>query len=192
MSEVSSTRRDAVRNRALLLSAARELFSTHGPDVPLELIAQSAGVSRTTLTRHFASRADLAGALLEEDVCLIEAMALEITNEPQAAVRLFDYALDLQLRTPWLAHVLSRSDAPTSRRLWERTATAFRPLLAQAVSNGDAYPDVTIRDVMIAFPMLGTAVIEDRLAGRAPETSHSRLILRRGLFSTRNAHPGKP
>ncbi|MEU4117227.1 helix-turn-helix domain-containing protein [Kitasatospora sp. NPDC028055] len=49
-------RRDAQRNRDQLLAAAREMFSRHGLDVPLDQIAKEAGVGNATLYRHFPTR----------------------------------------------------------------------------------------------------------------------------------------
>lgn len=52
-------RADARRNRDLILTAAREAFSTFGPDVSMETIADRAGVGVGTLYRHFVDRAAL-------------------------------------------------------------------------------------------------------------------------------------
>lgn len=49
-------RRDAQRNRDLLLAAARGMFSRQGLDVPLDQIAKEAGVGNATLYRHFPTR----------------------------------------------------------------------------------------------------------------------------------------
>ncbi|GAA2066490.1 TetR/AcrR family transcriptional regulator [Williamsia deligens] len=55
-------RADAVRNRARIVTAARELFASDGIDVALERVAETAGVGIGTLYRNFASRE----ALVEE------------------------------------------------------------------------------------------------------------------------------
>ena len=54
-------RKDAQRNRALLLDVAGKQFTAHGVDIPLEDIARAAGVGIGTLYRHFPTR----GALVE-------------------------------------------------------------------------------------------------------------------------------
>lgn len=46
-------RRDARRNRDLLIAAAREAFAAQGLDAPLDDIARRAGVGNATLYRHF-------------------------------------------------------------------------------------------------------------------------------------------
>jgi len=61
-------RGDAVRNRALLLEAARRLVAERGADaVTMDDIAAAAGVGKGTLFRRFGSRARLMMVLLDED-----------------------------------------------------------------------------------------------------------------------------
>ncbi|MET0936576.1 MAG: helix-turn-helix domain-containing protein, partial [Luteibacter sp.] len=61
-------RGDAARNRALLLTAARQLISEHGSDaVTMDDVAAAAGVGKGTLFRRFGSRAGLMIVLLDED-----------------------------------------------------------------------------------------------------------------------------
>lgn len=61
-------RGDAVRNRALLLDAARRLVTERGADaVTMDDVAAAAGVGKGTLFRRFGSRAGLMMVLLDED-----------------------------------------------------------------------------------------------------------------------------
>src|SRR5688500_17400306 len=58
-------RRDAARNRAVLLEAAQELVEHCGVEsVTLDAVAQKAGVGKGTVFRRFQSRAGLMAALL--------------------------------------------------------------------------------------------------------------------------------
>lgn len=61
-------RRDAARNRELLIEAAQRLFAEHGVDaVSMDAVAQAAGVGKGTVFRRFGSRAGLLQSLLDQD-----------------------------------------------------------------------------------------------------------------------------
>ncbi|GAA4019794.1 TetR/AcrR family transcriptional regulator [Allokutzneria multivorans] len=60
-------RADAARNRARILAAAAEVFSTKpAHEVTMDEIAKAAGVGRGTLYRRYPDRASIAVALLDE------------------------------------------------------------------------------------------------------------------------------
>jgi AcrR family transcriptional regulator len=61
-------RRDAERNRALILEAAREAFAERGLGVTLDEVARRAGVGVGTVYRRFADKEALVEALFEERV----------------------------------------------------------------------------------------------------------------------------
>src|SRR5260370_26717441 len=57
--KVPSMRSDAVRNKKLIVQAAREVFATAGLAAPIDEIAQRAGVRTGTLYRHFPTKQPL-------------------------------------------------------------------------------------------------------------------------------------
>lgn len=62
------SRSDAVKNRRLLLDTAARLFAQQGVDeITMSAVAQAAGVGKGTLYRHFASKAELCHALLDQE-----------------------------------------------------------------------------------------------------------------------------
>src|ERR1700753_46787 len=61
-------RADSLRNRDLLLGAAKSAFTEAGADVALEEIARRAGVGIGTLYRHFPTRGALLGAVYQREV----------------------------------------------------------------------------------------------------------------------------
>jgi len=64
-SDRPSLRADAERNRARIVTAARQVFAERGLDVPMEEIAREAGVGVATLYRRFPTRADLIAGAFE-------------------------------------------------------------------------------------------------------------------------------
>jgi len=178
-------RRDAAANRERLLAAARQVFATHGADVALEEVASSAGVSRTTLYRHFTTREQLAATLFEENVAVIEQRALELRDAEQGVVTLFDFVLDLQWQDRSLSRLLSTADLSWFTALSARTIAAFAPLLEHGRSAGIVHPEATIDDLMMAFPMAAGATADSDAAGRLDTADRIRAMLHRALFTAR-------
>ncbi|MFI9487565.1 TetR/AcrR family transcriptional regulator [Promicromonospora sp. NPDC052451] len=178
------TRRDAARNRELLLAAARRAFAAHGPDVPLEEIASEAGVSRTTLHRHFAHREELASAVLEQNVADIETRASTLTDADDGAERLFHFLLDVQFQAPWLARVVADGEMTDAKDLGARTAAALDPLLRRARSAGRVHPAITTDDVLLTLPMAMAVQAASAVIEAPARLDVTRAILHRGLFTT--------
>src|SRR5918995_2485694 len=63
-------RADAARNVDKIINAARQCFRDHGPDVPLQTIAATAGVGPATLFRNFADKEELVLAALNRQLRL--------------------------------------------------------------------------------------------------------------------------
>lgn len=74
---------DAQRNRDALLATARAVFARLGTDVPLEIVAQEAGVGRGTLYRHFPSREHMLAAIMRDNAAVLEAKARELIEAPE-------------------------------------------------------------------------------------------------------------
>src|ERR1700733_10026981 len=77
-------RADARRNYEALLSAASEMFSSRGPDAPLDEIARLAGVGNATLYRHFPTRRDLLVAVCIDDVDALCALGNRLQQQTNA------------------------------------------------------------------------------------------------------------
>lgn len=92
-------RADAVRNRAAILAAARNLITVDGPEVGMDEIAVRAGVAVGTLYRHFPTKTDLVAAVMAETsariVARLEEAAARVSAREAAAIaelrRLFEY-----------------------------------------------------------------------------------------------------
>lgn len=182
--ELMKTRSDVARNRESLIAAARQVFAREGLDAPLADVADAAGVSRTTLHRHFADRESLNAAVLEQNVAWIEQRVDALIDQPDGLIILFHETLDLQLAAPAVVRALSRRDSAAFLALATTTAQAFARLVPTARANGLLHDGIGERELLIALPMAATAVIEDELAGRVPEPDVVRAMLHRGLFTT--------
>jgi AcrR family transcriptional regulator len=80
-------RADALRNRAKVLEAAEAVFNAEGLSVPVDVIAEKAGVGVGTLYRHFPTKEKLFEAILVARIIEITAVAQARLNvgEPGAA-----------------------------------------------------------------------------------------------------------
>jgi AcrR family transcriptional regulator len=65
-SDARPMRADAQRNRARILEAAEVVFASEGIEVPVDTIAEKAGVGVGTLYRHFPTKEKLCEAILLE------------------------------------------------------------------------------------------------------------------------------
>jgi AcrR family transcriptional regulator len=110
-------RADAQRNRDALLATARAVFARLGTDVPLEVVAQEAGVGRGTLYRHFPSREHLLAAIMRDNATVLEEKARELIEAPELPDGLPD----------WL-------------RLYDRFATEFPGMSAHVGGLADESP----------------------------------------------------
>jgi AcrR family transcriptional regulator len=90
-------RADAQRNRARLLEAAEAVFAAEGISVPVDLIAEKAGVGVGTLYRHFPTKEKLFEAVLigRIDDIVNDARARLGSDDPGAAFFAFvDYLVE--------------------------------------------------------------------------------------------------
>jgi len=80
-------RADAQRNRARILQAAEVVFASEGIEVPVDTIAEKAGVGVGTLYRHFPTKEKLCEAILLERLSglTVDARALADAADPAAA-----------------------------------------------------------------------------------------------------------
>ncbi len=80
-------RADAQRNRARILEAAEVIFAAEGIEVPVDVIAEKAGVGVGTLYRHFPTKETLCEAILLERLIALtdDARALADAADPDTA-----------------------------------------------------------------------------------------------------------
>jgi AcrR family transcriptional regulator len=89
-------RRDAARNRRVILDTARLLFGERGVTcVTMEEIARASGVGKGTLYRRFPNKGFLCQALLDEPTRRLQQQTLEVLRESEtSALEKIDAFLD--------------------------------------------------------------------------------------------------
>ena len=114
---VRPQRADAQRNRARILEAAEAVFAAEGIEVPVDTIAEKAGVGVGTLYRHFPTKEKLCEAILLDRL---------------AALTVDAQALAGRRRTP---PPPSSASSSTSSRRARRSGTSWSPSWAPVWSS---------------------------------------------------------
>src|SRR6201998_3744676 len=133
-------RADAVRNRELVLEAAKSVFSAGGSDASLEAVARKAGVGIGTLYRHFPTREALYEAVYRREVEQLGELAEELKSEPlpvEALRRWLRSNVEFVATKKGMAAALALAAGPPSELTafsFERLTQAIRMLLERAVA----------------------------------------------------------
>lgn len=154
-------RADAVRNRARLVTAAREVFAERGLDATLDDVAARAGVGTGTAYRHFGNKAELAGEILAEATQAIAddaAAALAVPDPWAALVVFFEAVATRQAADRGLYQALAgRGRAADKARIWPDIVRAVTALFDRARAAGAVRPDAAPEDAAVILTMMGPA-----------------------------------
>ncbi|WP_077800090.1 TetR/AcrR family transcriptional regulator [Streptomyces sp. JHA26] len=152
-------RADALRNRERIVTAAREMFVEHGPDVPLDEVARRAGVGNATVYRNFPDR----DALVREVVCSVmdrtaraAELALADTGDAFEALERFVHAAADERISALCPMVASTFDQyhPDLEAARGRVERLVAEVMERAAAAGQLRPDVGVGDLMIAVAQL--------------------------------------
>lgn len=147
-------RKDAARNRALLLETAAELFASKGLGATLKDLAQEAGVGVGTVYRHFPTKEDLVEALFAENLAREAERARTAAQEADAWEALVRYlegttraqAANRGLRT-LMCQVGSKDD---NVRAWkELIDPCIEQMVEAARRQGTLRHDCTASDITL-------------------------------------------
>ncbi|GHI07015.1 TetR family transcriptional regulator [Streptomyces cellostaticus] len=196
LGRVTRPRADALRNRERIVTAAREMFVEHGPDVPLDEIARRAGVGNATVYRNFPDR----DALVREVVCSVmdrtaaaAEQALAETGDAFAALERFVHtAADERISAlcPMVSSTFDQNH-PDLVAARERIEQLVEEVMGRAKAAGQLRADVGVGDLLIVVaqlsrPPAGTdCLISDRFVHR-----HLQLFLDGLRAPARSALPG--
>ncbi|MEV4399213.1 TetR/AcrR family transcriptional regulator [Nonomuraea sp. NPDC049607] len=183
-------RTDAAQNAERLLTAAKDLFDEHGPDAPLDEVAQRAGVGNATLYRHYPTRGDLLVAVYSDEVTALCDQGRALLAEPSTAEALFTW-LDgfvVHIATKRTLALAANEHSGTPRtELFERWHDSMRSiaerLLARAQRAGTVRADLSVADVL---------ALTSGAALTSTSTRHAQQllqILRNGFVTTKASAP---
>ncbi|MER7573231.1 helix-turn-helix domain-containing protein [Streptomyces sp. NPDC126514] len=194
--KVTRPRADALRNRERIVTAAREMFVEHGPDVPLDDIARRAGVGNATVYRNFPDR----DALVREVVCSVmdrtvaaaEIALAENGDAFEALERFVHTSADERISAlcPMISSTFDQNH-PDLEAARERSEQVIEAVMERARAAGQLRTDVGVGDLMVAVaqlsrPPAGTGCMDvDRFVHR-----HLQLFLDGLRAPARSVLPG--
>ncbi|GHH30650.1 TetR/AcrR family transcriptional regulator [Lentzea cavernae] len=160
-------RRDAERNRQLLLRTAYELMASRGLDVPYEDIARAAGTGMGTVYRRFPQRQDLLDALFSEHIDTVIGFAEEASRHEDAWAGLtwfLERQLEVEAQSRGLGELLRGRNQATEvvRRAHERMTPLVAGLIDRAVRAGQLPAGATPADFAAAHVMVGSVMDASR------------------------------
>lgn len=147
-------RADARRNRVRVLEAAEAVFGSEGLAVPIDVIAERAGVGVGTIYRHFPTKEALFEAIVLSHFERLVDEARQLVNAKDPAEALFGFMARL------VEEAVSKRDLAESLAGAgidvKAAASGFKghlelamgELLLRAQREGSVRPDVTIADLM--------------------------------------------
>lgn len=189
-------RKDALRNRQLLIAAAREVFAERGLDASLDDVAHRAGVGVGTAYRHFANKHELAEAIFGEaiDTMVALAEAAAASPDPWAGLVAFaEGAAEQQVIDRGLREVLAGAHDPEKMdQVSVRLSGPLNHVIARAKQAGQLREDASGTDVWLGVMMLCT--VSDITADVRPDLwrRYLPMVLDALRAGTRTALPVPP
>jgi AcrR family transcriptional regulator len=171
-------RMDAERNRARILEAAQADFADQGLDVPLEEVAEHAGVGIATLYRRFPTREALIAACFErrlEEYAQAAKEALEAADGWSGFCAYVERVCAMQAADRGFNDVLTRTFSNAKELEAHRTRgyeLSVR-LIERAQKEGGLRADFVPEDVVLLL-MANAGVVQ--AAGRAAPDAWKRLV----------------
>ncbi|UJC77194.1 TetR/AcrR family transcriptional regulator [Rhodococcus erythropolis] len=163
--------RDAARNRAALISAAREVFATQGFAAPLSLIARTAGVGQGSLYRHFPTRESLALAVFDENIVELQDLAADPDSTLDDLFRLLVDQITTSIVFVEVIKPVSFGDSRLNSA-GTRLTDLLEGRLDEARRAGKIRESVTAEYVILAIAMFA-AIMERTAESSRKEVAHA-------------------
>lgn len=173
-------RRDAQRNRRLILDAAQEVFADAGLRASLDDVARRAGVGVATVYRRFPDKEALVEALFEtrigEIIDVVE-RALALPSGWEGLVHFLREVSHLQAGDRGLREIALSTGYGKSRVAAQRSqvAAGIEQLIARAEAEGTLRTGVTANDVPLILYMVGE--VAQNTSGLRPDLAERYLGL---------------
>lgn len=156
-------RRDARRNRELLIETAQAVFTEQGLHAPIDVIARRAGIGNATLYRHFPTRAALVDAVFRDLLTDTMTVGEQARGADDAWAGLTGY---LETVFAGLAADRGTNDLMTThldgveslQAVHAHNRQTVELLLSRGRDQGTVRADVTPEDVLFALAALGRTI----------------------------------
>ena len=151
-------RKDAARNRELLIEAARVVFARRGLEASLDDVAHQAGLGVGTAYRHFANKYELASALMQQTIdAIVDSADQAVQNEDpwQGLVEFLEAALTVQAADRGLREVLMGVHEPEKMdQVHDRLWGPMNDLMRRAQQAGSVRADADTTDLGFIIGMV--------------------------------------
>ncbi|WP_194909408.1 TetR/AcrR family transcriptional regulator [Catenulispora rubra] len=178
-------RRDAERNRQLILDTAKTVFAHRGLDASLDEVAHEAGLGVGTVYRRFPNRDALIDALFADMLTSIERIVAESMALPRAwdglvhfmTAMLESQGRDKALRDLMLSRqkYLEQCEVDKEEVVRETVEPALYEMIDRAQIEGDLRPDVVATDVGVL--LISAVGVVDFTAPADPEVWRRHLAV---------------
>ncbi|GAA1022005.1 hypothetical protein Aple_084140 [Acrocarpospora pleiomorpha] len=151
-----SPRKDQIRNRQRLVTAAREAFGEQGPGISLEEVARRAGVGPTTLYRHFPGKEELLEAVLDDLVEAVRENAERVAQigDPWQAFRaVFTRSCDMSEQEVATFARLANAGGRAGEHAQRLIESVVGPATSRLREIGGLRPGITVQDIAVFVRM---------------------------------------
>lgn len=154
-------RKDAERNRARVLEAARDLFASKGLEPNLNDVAHHAGVGVGTVYRRFASKEELLEAIFEDGLNQLTELAESALRQPdswQGFVSYVEQMCELLATDRGLREVAFSKGYAGDRvtAAQDRLVPVLKKLVERARIDGHLRPELSSTDMPLFGLLAGT------------------------------------
>ena len=173
-------RKDAARNRAKIVAAARSVLVTHGFGADMRTIAREAGVGIGTLYRHFPSRIHLINEIIDPDLAALFRIGLPPDLPAAAALERYARAIIPEIAgNRCVIEILTRADAtdPELDLFLAHLRAIGAEVLARSSQDRSLDPGITPDDIAYHILALVRIIQLTRTASPDPWEHHLSLTL---------------